>query len=86
MKIKENDYNILKAYIQAQLLLETLDDVEDESKMNIKHITKKYKKQLEHKITQIVNNTFNSNNELFEEIITNASKQIDNIKNYFEII
>ena len=43
IEIKQSDYYILKAYIQAQHLLETLDDVENESKMNIKFITKKYK-------------------------------------------
>jgi hypothetical protein len=43
IEITKQYYYILKAYIQAQLLLETLDDVENESKMDIKFITTKYK-------------------------------------------
>jgi len=86
LKIKSSDYNILKAYIQAQLLLETLDDVEEESKMNIKHATKKYKTQLESKIEEVIKNTFNSNKTFFDEIMKTTQKNFDKINNYFQII
>lgn len=86
MKINRENYLILKAYIQAQLLLETLDEVENESRMNIKQSTKKYKNVLEPKIEQVIKNTFESNKEMFDKIILNLGKDIDNLSKHFEII
>jgi transcriptional regulator of heat shock response len=86
LKIKKSDLTILKAYLQAQLLLETLDDVEDESRMSIKHSTKKYKDSLEKKIEQVIGSTFKSNPKMFDEIIMSMRNGVDNINNYFETI
>jgi transcriptional regulator of heat shock response len=86
LKIKKSDLTILKAYLQSQLLLETLDDVEDESRMSIKHSTKKYKDSLEKKIEQVIGSTFKSNPKMFDEIIMSMRNGVDNINNYFETI
>jgi len=86
LKIKLSDFLILKAYMQAQLLLETLDDIENESKMGIKHSTKIYKDSLEHKIQQVIKNTFKSNQQLFDKIILDMNKGLNSMKEYFEII
>lgn len=86
LDIKLQDFYILKGYLQAQLLLETLDDIEDESKMNIKHSTKRYKKDLESKITIIIENTFNTNKELFEKILIDMRNSNNTIDKYFSII
>lgn len=86
IKIKLQDYYILKAYIQAQHLLETLDDVENETKMNIKYITKKYKKQLEKKVKYVIDNTFKSNPELFDKIILDMNKYSNEFDKHFKII
>ncbi len=86
LKIKSSDLLILKAYMQAQLLLNTLDDVEEESKMGIKHSTKIYKESLENKIQQVIKTTFNSNRELFDEIILDMNIGLNVLEKYFEII
>jgi hypothetical protein len=85
LNIKQGDYNILKAYIQAQLLLETLDTVEDESKMNIKHSTKKYKKSLEKKVEQVIDSTYSSNPKLFSEIMLDMKDYLNCLDSYFII-
>jgi hypothetical protein len=85
LKIKKQDYLILKAYLQTQVLLDTLDDVENESKMDIKHSTKKYKQSLENKVNEVIKNTFNSNRELFSMILMDLNSGIDSIEKYFEI-
>lgn len=86
LKIKKENYHILKAYIQAQLLLETLDDVEDESKMGIKNSTKKYKESLENKVEEVMKNTYNSNPVLFSEIMLEMKKYSDSLNKFFEIV
>jgi hypothetical protein len=86
LKIKKENYHILKAYIQAQLLLETLDDVEDESKMGIKKSTKKYKESLENKIGEVIKNTYNSNPTFFSEIMLEMKNYSDSLNKFFEII
>ena len=86
LKIKKENYQILKAYIQAQILLETLDDVEEESKMGLKHSTIKYKKTLEHKVEEVMKNTYNSNSKVFSEIMLEMKKYSDSLEKFFEII
>lgn len=85
INIKLSDFYILKAYVQAQHLLETLDDVENESKMDIKFITKKYKNQLEKKIKGVIHNTFKSNPQLFDKIILEMNKYNNEFEKYFDI-
>lgn len=86
LKITYSDLLILKAYMQSQMLLETLDDVQDESRLNIKHSTINYKGKLEGKINEIIKNTFNSNPNVFESILKDMRKGNDVINCYFKII
>lgn len=85
LNISQENFNILKAYLQALILLDTLDDIEDESRLNIKQSTKRYKSDLENKINEIVKNTFNSNRELFDQLIIDLRNGINTINKYFTI-
>lgn len=85
LKIKKQDFIILKAYIQAQLLLETLDDVEEESRMEIKKSTKKYKNSLEKKVKEVMKYTYNSNPTLFSDMMLEMKKYSDSLDKFFEI-
>ena len=85
LNISLQNFNILKAYLQAQILLDTLDDIEDESRLNIKLSTKRYKNDLENKINEIVKNTFKSNPDLFDQLTSDLRKGINTINKHFTI-
>ncbi len=86
LKIKKKDFYVLKAYIQVQLLLETLDDVENENKMGIKHSTIKYKHSLEQKVKEVIKNTYNSNPKFFSEIMLDMKYYLNYLDKFFEVV
>ena len=86
LKIKKKDFYVLKAYIQVQLLLETLDDVENENKMGIKYSTIKYKHSLERKVKEVIKNTYNSNPKFFSEIMLDMKYYLNYLDKFFEVV
>ncbi len=86
LRIKKKDFYVLKAYVQAQLLLETLDDVEEENKMDIKRATKMYKNSIEKNVERFIKNTYLSNPKRFSEIMLEMKSYSDYLEKHFEII
>jgi hypothetical protein len=87
LKIRKEDFYILKAYFQAQILLETLDEVENEiEKIGIKEETIKYRDFLETEVNEIIKNTYNSNQNLFNEINFEMRNYSNALEKFFDII
>lgn len=85
LKIKLKDFNLLKTYLQTQILLESLDELEYDSTQQLKMKTKNYKLFLDKKIAPIINNTFKSNPKKFDDIV-NSMKNFEDLKKHFNII
>lgn len=85
-EIKSTDLEILKAYLLSQKLLEILDPIQDEVKMNLKQHTKMYFKHLQKYVEQVITNTYKTNPEYFNEIISDLNKSVENIDNYFTVL
>jgi hypothetical protein len=86
LKIKEEDFNVVKAYFQLQILLETLDEVYDESKMNLKGATKNYLNVIKVRAEKILNGMYQTNPNLYEKICNELREDVDKIEKHFEII
>ncbi len=86
LKITEVELDIVKAYLQCTILIETLDEVLNESTFQLKASTKNYLHFLKNKVEPIINSMYNSNPKLYEKMTNELRTNVDSINNYFEII
>jgi hypothetical protein len=86
LKISKKNLKIVKTFIQSQILLETLDELKDESSYLLKLETKKYINKLEEIVEPIILNMYESNPELFLKMSNELRKDIKKIQLNFETI
>jgi hypothetical protein len=86
LKISNKNLTIVKTFLQCQILLESLDSVNNESGYTIKHETSKYLKKLEKIVEPVILSMFKSNEKLFTRMINKIRKDINGIDAFFELI
>lgn len=86
LNISKKNLEIVKTFLQCQILMESLDSVNNESGFIIKHETSKYLKKLEKIVEPVILSMFKSNEKLFNRMINKLRKDINGIDNFFEII
>jgi hypothetical protein len=86
LNISKKNLEIVKTFLQCQILMESLDSVNNESGFTIKHETSKYLKKLEKIVEPVILSMFKSNEKLFNRMINKLRKDINGIDNFFEII
>lgn len=84
MKTSKQDLALVKAFIQIQILIETLDEIEDYSVGQLKALTKKYNNALLVHSSPVVKSMFLSNPS-FQEVLANDTRQkINELNQYFD--
>lgn len=85
MKITKQDLALVQAFLQTQILVETLDQVEDYSVGHLKALTKNYNNALKVHTNKVIQNMFLSNPEFYETLSNNLRQKINSLDKYFDL-
>lgn len=88
INIKKTDYILLKTFLDLQILIEDLDEINNNIQFNeIKQKSNHYLNWIEREIVPIINTTFHTNPKLFEELLNNiriGSKENEKLFNIIQ--
>lgn len=86
LKIDKTSLSMVKSLMLIQVLIEELDTIGDDLTFKpIKKKTKDYSKWLNDEVDQIIKNTFNSNEKLFETMLKNVRDGSNKNDKFFEV-
>lgn len=87
INIKQADYSLLKTFLDLQIIIEDLDHVNEDVRFKeIKQKSNQYLKWLEREVVPIITETFKTNPDLVNELISNVRNGSNKNKEYFNII
>lgn len=87
INIKRADYALLKTFLDLQIVIEDLDEVNGEVRFKeIKQKSNQYLKWLEREVVPIIDTTFKTNPDLVQKLINNIRIGSNKNEEFFNII
>lgn len=87
INIKQADYTLLKTFLDLQIVIEDLDEVNGDVRFKeIKQKSNQYLKWLEREVVPIIDTTFKTNPDLVQKLLNNIRNGSNKNQEYFNII
>lgn len=83
--ISKKEFEIVKGYLQSQILIETLDEIEYDNVRELKYRTKNFLNYLKIEVEPILTSMYKSNPDFFVELTNKLRLDIESINKYFNI-